>query len=129
MNKKEVFMVNKNERTVEKYLLAGAWMRLAKFVEAMAFDHISGLIPSAMQAANIRKVEKGNSQLSSDAENQMFTDFPLLSNDYLNVFYGSIDTHRYNSQVDKEIHEIIDGILTLLAEMNGIKTPETENFE
>ena len=40
-------------------------------------------------------------EVCSHAENNMFSDFPRLSNDHINVFYGEVDDEP-RSEVDRE---------------------------
>ena len=68
-------MQSRKDRTVERYMRAGAAMRLFKTV----YD-----------------------QVCSDTEDRMFLEHPDLSNEYLDVFYGVVSNDT-RTDVDRKV--------------------------
>lgn len=80
----------KRTRTIEDYKRAGAWMRLLKTVLAEA--HVScGDVMSKNDCVMFDTVTKKVNLICSRAEDNMFKDLPGISNDALDIFYGSAD--------------------------------------
>ncbi|RRG07466.1 MAG: hypothetical protein DUD30_00800 [Lactobacillus sp.] len=106
-------MVTKKYRTLDDYKKAGAAMRLFKAVASkLVVD--SSVILSAADTDSLMGAVDRVERLCSRAEDNMFKDFPEVSNDYLSVFYGDLADTPYN-EVDEEIHskakEIVNDII------------------
>ncbi len=86
-------------RTLDDYKKAGAWMRLLKAVLAETYMECSKVLKAkdtdSLESA-IRRVDA----VCSKAEDNMFGDFPELSNQYIDVFYGTPNIST--TDVDKE---------------------------
>lgn len=107
-------MVSKKERTMERYMKAGAEMRLFKNLGAKMITDISYVLSAADQDKLMRAMDKV-SEVCSRAEDNMFRDYPQLSNEYIDVFYGKVeDTPR--NDVDRKViemaREAADGLFT-----------------
>ena len=91
---------NKN-RTLEAYMKAGAEMRLFKALGTKLAVDISLLIPTADTDKLLRAMRKID-EVCSNAEDSMFRDHPHISNEYLDVFYGSMNEKPRN-EVDRKV--------------------------
>lgn len=94
-------MIRKNNRTLEMYKNAGAKMRLFKELGTKLMVDLSPLL-SAKDNDKLHKIMNEVSGICSHAEDNMFSDFPELSNEYIDVFYGTTSMQPRND-VDKEI--------------------------
>jgi hypothetical protein len=101
-------MVTKSERTMELYKQVGAEARLLKaLLTTFAVDSskITYAKDSDRLSKNIREIE----EMISGMEDQMFRDHPSLSNEYINVFYGTVSEEKQPlNSVDKEIRIIAE---------------------
>ena len=97
-------MLKRNERTMEKYLLAGARMRLYKTLGTKLVNNISGVLSKEDQGKLIVAMKRID-EVCSKAEDNMFRDYPDLSNEYVDVFYGSTDLSLRND-VDRQVMAI-----------------------
>ena len=102
-------MISKSKRTLEKYMEAGAKIRLLKQVLSEAYCEASGLL-YAKDSDRFYKATKTIEELSSILENNMFNDLKLCGNEYIDVFFGSTRTYRYND-IDKKMRELITDVL------------------
>ncbi len=87
------------KRTLEEYKEAGAWMRLLKSVLSKTEVACS----KVTKARDYDKLASARSKIDivcSRAEDNMFDDFPKLSNQHIDVFYGAPDVTT--TDVDKE---------------------------
>lgn len=107
-------MVSKKERTMERYMKAGAEMRLFKNLGAKMITDISYVLSAADQDKLMRAMDKV-SEVCSRAEDNMFRDHPQLSNEYIDVFYGNVESEPRND-VDRKViemaREAADGLFT-----------------
>ena len=97
-------MLRRDERTLEIYMKAGAKMRLYKTLGAKLFTDISKVLSRQDQEILLKAMGRID-RICSRAEDNMFHDHPQLSNQYIDVFYGSTDGEPRN-EVDKEIVEM-----------------------
>lgn len=97
-------MVSKKERTMERYLKAGAEMRLFKNLGAKMITDISYVLSAADQDKLMRAMNRID-EVCSNAEDNMFCDYPNISNEYTDVFYGNVEDAPRNG-VDKKIIEM-----------------------
>ena len=79
-------------------------MRLSKAVLTKLIVEISPVISAADQDRLISLENKIN-LICSKAEDNMFRDHPELSNEYLDVFYGNIESRPRNG-VDRRVIEM-----------------------
>lgn len=97
-------------RTLEDYKRAGAWMRLLKSVLTRTHIECSKVL-RAHDADRFNTVETKVGILCSRAEDNMFNDFPKVSNDYLDAFYGVLDSTPFRNDVDKEQVELAEELI------------------
>ena len=99
----------KRERTIDDYKRAGAWMRLLKTVLAETYVNCGDVL-SKNDCLIFDTVAKKVNTICSRAEDNMFKDHPELSNDALDIFYGSADCPA-RTDTDAEqvrlMHELI----------------------
>lgn len=105
-------MRSKQARTIERYMKAGAEMRLFKSLGARLITDLGSILLTTDQDKLIRAFRKIQ-EVCSNAEDNMFKDYPNLSNDYIDVFYGDVGNEPRN-EVDKQIiskaKEVSDGL-------------------
>jgi len=94
-------MLKKNERTLDEYKKAGARMRLYKTLASKLYVAISHVV-SAKDQDKLDRAIRRIDEVCSNAEDNMFRDFPDLGNEYIDVFYGATNSALRNS-VDEEI--------------------------
>ena len=110
-------MLVKSNRTIDEYKRAGAAMRLLRSVAGQALVDVSGVINSRDQDVLERAINRFE-EVCSHAEDNMFSDFPRLSNDHINVFYGEVDDEPVN-EVDREQIERARKVADELFERKG----------
>ena len=94
-------MLPKNKRTLEVYKTAGAEMRLYKTLGAKLMTDISRVLSAADQDILMRAMNKIDI-VCSRAEENMFRDWPDLSAEHIDVFYGAVCCDPKND-VDAEM--------------------------
>lgn len=108
----DIQMLNKKERTLDVYKRAGAEMRLFKTLGAKLATDISKVMKSGDTDMLLRALDKVDI-ICSRAEDNMFRDFPDISSDYIDVFYGCTKNDPRN-EVDAEMvslaKEVADGL-------------------
>ena len=97
-------MLKRNERSLESYLKAGAEMRLYKAIITRLAIDISTVISAADQDRLLDTASKV-ARICSRAEDKMFADYPELSGEYLDVFYGPLNDSPRND-VDRQVVEM-----------------------
>ena len=97
-------MESKKERTMERYMKAGAEMRLFKNLGAKMITDIGYVLSAAEQDKLMRAMNRID-EVCSKAEDNMFCDYPNISNEYTDVFYGNVEDTPRNG-VDKKIIEM-----------------------
>jgi hypothetical protein len=110
-------MERKIDRTIEKYERAGAMMRLYKTLGTKLVVELSSVISAADQDKMMRAMGKID-EVCSKADNNMFTDHPQVTNDYINVFYGSTDSEPI-SHLDRKIIKMAREVADELFERKG----------
>jgi hypothetical protein len=93
-------------RTLDDYKRAGAWMRLLKAVLAKTYIECSKVMRVGEYEGRFESVIRKVDNVCSRAEDNMFRDFPEISNQHVAVFYGTPDG-KYRSDVDKEQTELM----------------------
>ena len=94
-------MKNKKERTLELYKKTGAEIRLVKTLSKKMASDVS-LVLSASDKDKLGKALSIIDDISSKAEDNMFRYYPELGDEYINVFYGSLNSEPKN-KIDAEI--------------------------
>ena len=97
-------MVQKNKRTINVYLQAGASARLYKEAGSKFVKDISKVLPSA-DTDRLLKLLNRIDAICSKAEDNMFRDHPDLSDEYLDTFYGDLRTEPRND-TDKKVIDL-----------------------
>ena len=103
-------MLSRKDRTVEKYMRAGAAMRLFKTAYSEVITTLSEVMPSQDYEKVMRAMYKVD-QVCSDTEDRMFREHLDLDNEYIDVFYGDLKNNTRND-VDRKVvqmaHEMSD---------------------
>ena len=105
-------MSNQKDRTLEAYMRAGADMRLYKTLGIKLLEDMSRILsPSDYRKLlwTMEKIEK----IRSLAYDNMISDYPDLSEEYVSVFYGITDSEPGNNVDEKIIgmaREAADGL-------------------
>ena len=94
-------MINKTNRTMGKYIEAGAQMRLFKTLGAKVFVNVGNLTDSADREKLKRALDMID-DICANAEDNMFRDHPNLSHEYTSVFYGATNMPA-RDDVDKYV--------------------------
>lgn len=82
-------MYNKNERTMEVYVEAGAYARLLSDIGTKAAVAMSQILP-AKETDRLVSLLHRFDEVKSKADNQLFRDFPDLGHEGTAVFYGTL---------------------------------------
>ena len=88
-------MIQKNRRTVDTYMKVGAKMRLFKMLGTRTAVEISQVLSATDTQKLMRALDKVD-EICSKAEDNMFRDHPDLTDEYLDVFYGSTEMEPRN---------------------------------
>ena len=94
-------MLIKKNRTIDEYKKAGAKIRLFKHLGAKVAEDISKVISTSdykILEGALHRIDV----VCSRAEDNMFSDFPELGSEYVDVFYGNVKDKPRNT-LDKEI--------------------------
>lgn len=105
-------MIQKNRRTVDTYMKAGAKMRMFKTLGTKMAVEISQVLSATDTQKLMRALDKVD-EICSKAEDNMFRDHPDLSDEYLDVFYGTTEMEPRNEVDEKVIgmaREAADGL-------------------
>lgn len=94
-------MLKKNERTLESYMKAGAEMRLYKTLGAKLWTDCGRLV-TADDRKKMMSAFAVIDRVCSNAEDSMFRDYPELTDQYTDVFYGATDIEPRH-EVDKQV--------------------------
>ena len=94
-------MLNKNERTMEMYVEAGAYARLLSDIGAKAVVAMSQILP-AKGADRLVVLLNRIDEVKSKADDQLFSDYPNLGNEGTDVFYGTLSAEPRNG-LDAEV--------------------------
>lgn len=97
-------MLDKKYRTIDDYKKAGAKMRLFKYLGVMLYSDLIKIMNKS-DLKIFSQVQDRTEAVCSRAEDNMFDDFPDISDDYLNVFYGHIDS-SLRDEIDEEINKL-----------------------
>ena len=91
----------KKYRTIDEYKLAGGEMRLFKQLGVTLTVNISKLL-SARDTDKMLRALRMVDEICSKAEDNMFRDHPYLGDEYVDVFYGSVNETPRND-IDEEM--------------------------
>ena len=97
-------MYNKNERTMEAYVEAGAYARLLSDIGTKAAVTMSKVLP-AKETDRLVNLLNRFDEIKSKADDQLFRDYPALGHEGTDVFYGTLGQEPRN-QLDEEIISI-----------------------
>lgn len=108
-------MYKKSERTIERYIEAGAWARLFELVGHRMIDAMSPVILVKEIDRMIDMMRKFGA-IKAGADSQLFRDYPEISNDALHLFYGDLSQGfgpcgDFDRQVIERAKEIASGLL------------------
>lgn len=94
-------MLNKNERTMEVYMEAGAYARLLSDIGTKAAVAMSKVLP-AKETDRLVVLLNRFDEIKCKADDQLFRDYPDLGNEGTDVFYGTLSQEPRN-QMDEEV--------------------------
>jgi hypothetical protein len=94
-------MYNKNERTMEVYVEAGAYARLLSDIGTKASVAMSQILPAKETDKLVNLLHRFD-EVKSKADDQMFRDFPDLGHEGTAVFYGTLSLDP-NGKLDEEV--------------------------
>ncbi|MCH4027321.1 MAG: hypothetical protein LKE84_00220 [Lachnospiraceae bacterium] len=112
-------MQSRKDRTVERYMRAGAAMRLFKTVYGEVITTLSKVMPKQDVEKIVRAMDKVE-QVCSDTEDRMFLEHPDLSNEYIDVFYGDVRNDT-RTDVDRKVVKMAHEMTEQLFEGGGRK--------
>lgn len=119
-------MYRKDERTLELYKYVGAEMRLFKHLGACLTAEMYGVLSAADSAKMSRALARIN-EVCSNAEENMFQDFPDLSDDYINVFYGNVGDAPTNPVDAEQITLAKEIVNDIFGENKDVKQSDKED--
>ena len=100
----DLVMLAKKNRTIDEYKKAGAKMRLFKNVGTKLAVDIS-----KVKSTSDYKILEGALHridvVCSRAEDNMFSDFPELGSEYVDIFYGDVK-YKPRNPLDEEIIQL-----------------------
>lgn len=94
-------MLNKNERTMEVYVEAGAYARLLSDIGAKAAVAMSKVLP-AKDVDRLVILLNRIDEIKCKADDQLFRDFPQIGHEGTDVFYGTLSQAPEN-ELDVEV--------------------------
>lgn len=97
-------MLQKKYRTIDEYKNAGAEMRIFNEISAKLVMDMSRVLSASDSDILLRALRRID-RVRSRAEDNMFRDYPELSNEYLSIFYGSLGGEPQNA-IDEEVNDI-----------------------
>lgn len=97
-------MLKRKDRTMERYMKAGAEMRLFKTLAGQIWTDLGPLL-SAVDRYKFRRAINKIDEVCSNAEDNMYFDHPYIDDKYIDVFYGSTQNEP-RSEFDENILKI-----------------------
>ena len=94
-------MLNKNDRTMEVYVEAGAYARLLSDIGTKAAVAMSKVLP-AKETDRLAVLLNRFDEIKCKADDQLFRDYPELGNEGTDVFYGTLSQEPRN-ELDEEV--------------------------
>ena len=94
-------MLNKNERTMEVYVEAGAYARLLSDIGAKAAVAMSKVLP-AKDVDRLVILLNRIDEIKCKADDQLFRDFPQIGHEGTDVFYGTLSQAPEN-ELDRTV--------------------------
>ena len=94
-------MYNKNERTMEAYVEAGAYARLLSDIGTKAVVAMSKILP-AKETDRLVGLLNRFDEIKCKADDQLFRDFPGLGHEGTAVFYGNL-SQEPDCELDEEV--------------------------
>ena len=114
-------MISKKQRTLDLYMQAGAEMRLLKTLASKLSIDISQFV-YRRDWDKFERALRIIDEVCSKAEDNMFADYPDLTNDYIHVFYSTTNVKPVNDADRKTL-----AIAREVADKLVYKTPEADN--
>lgn len=93
--------MKKNKKTLEQYKDMGAKFRVFKTMACQLSVAASQFL-QASQWAKLQKAVDTIGAFASPIEDKMFRDYPKLTDEYIDVFYGATDNETRN-EVDADV--------------------------
>ena len=94
-------MYNKNERTMEVYVEAGAYARLLSDIGTKAAVAMSQILPAKETDRLVNLVNRFD-EIKCKADDQLFRDFPGIGQEGTAVFYGNL-SQEPDCKLDEEV--------------------------
>ena len=113
------------KRTLEQYKLAGAWMRICKTVIVKTWPECWSVL-SAKDCRMFGAAERRISILCSRAEDNMFLDFPHLTSEAFDIFYGSPEIDP-RTDTDREQLQLMQKLIRGMFKDNWSEKPDDDN--
>ena len=88
---------------LSEYKAIGTNVRLMKGMVTSLVNLSSGVIPKNLYMPRVRVIEREISKMASEIEERMLHDHPGVTNEYLDVFYGSVMKDG-NSELGNELN-------------------------
>lgn len=90
----------KKNATIENYMALGADCRLFKnlLIKIITNNNLLNI-----ETKELYKISSQFDKFVSEQENKMLRAYPKLPNEYLRVFYGTIDREPLDEEVDKVV--------------------------
>ena len=95
-------MLNKNERTMDTYMEAGAYARLLSVIGTKAVVEMSKVLPAKDSDKFVVLLNRID-EIISKADDQLFKDFPGIGNEGTDVFYGTLSAQPRNELDEKVV--------------------------
>jgi len=95
-------MLNKNERTMDTYMEAGAYARLLSVIGTKAVVEMSKVLPAKDSDKFVVLLNRID-EIISKADDQLFKDFPGIGNEGADVFYGTLSAQPRNELDEKVV--------------------------
>ena len=105
-------MYNKNERTMEVYVEAGAYARLLSDIGTKAAVAMPKVLP-AKETDRLVNLLNRFDEIKCKADDQMFRDFPDLGHEGTAVFYGTL-----SEEPESELEENV--IIAAMQQAKGL---------
>lgn len=106
--KVRIIMTNKSEKSLDNYKLVGAEMRLLKEVIVRTYVDAYTLLPASERNKLYRAMSTIN-EICSRTEDRMYMAYPDIGHDYVDVFYGDLQT-KPRTEVDAEVMKLARSI-------------------
>ena len=124
---REFIMLNKNKRTMEVYVEAGAYARLMTDIGVKAAVAMSKVLP-AKESDRLVVLLNRIGEIKCKADDQLFRDYPDLGNEGTDVFYGTLRDGPRNKLDEEVIRKANSLIVELMDTMEGKEHERTGDY-